>query len=331
MKIIIQLVGYIENDEDDRYVYQYICNIVSIFNFNIFKILFHKYRNIITDEELDNCSLTCNTKNLKKDYLIDNNTLLDDDVVYKVFIFTSVQVIKDKLIQIFKLDGYKASLNYMLTNHQQKKPPNYYNFDERNSNHFRHSHYNNMSRDYSHKRMFNNHYYDEDDDDTKEYNTLLSINSNEDDLNENNTLLSMNSNEDNTLLSMNLNGDESNEDNISKKMKEIDSEDETEAPPIEDTDPSQIKQHLDLFKDQDFITLLRIFKNREELFNDFYKYINSSQIIKFTKLDNEVDLSNNINFIKELNLNFQEEQIEEALKHTGNHINLAIRCLLHDI
>ena len=115
-----------------------------------------------------------------------------------------------------------------------------------------------------------------------------------------------------------------------KKLEEIDSDDD-DLTPIEDIEPTQIKQHLELFKDQDFIALLRIYKNREELFNDFYKYINSSQIIKFTKLENEVDLSDNINFIKELNLNFQEEQIVDALKNTGNHLNLAIRCLLHNV
>ena len=130
----------------------------------------------------------------------------------------------------------------------------------------------------------------------------------------------------NNLLKTN----ERDDDETLKKLEEIDSDDD-DLTPIEDIEPTQIKQHLELFKDQDFIALLRIYKNREELFNDFYKYINSSQIIKFTKLENEVDLSDNINFIKELNLNFQEEQIVDALKNTGNHLNLAIRCLLHNV
>ena len=311
MRIIIQLVGYIENDEDDRYVYQYSCNIVSVFNFNILKLFFHKYQHIITDDELNNCSLTCNTKNLKKDYLIDNNTLLDDNIVYKVFIFTSVQAIKDKLIQIFKMDGFKVSLNSML-----RKAPDYDN------NHFSHTPrriFSNTDQEndfrYTPRRMFGNTYQENDFRYTPQRmfgntyleNDLKRIDSDDD--------MSKNASDDETL----------------KKLEEIDSEDEIEAPPIEDTDPTQIKQQLDLFKDPDFITLLRIFKNREELFNDFYKYINSSQIIKFTKLINEVDLNNNINFIKELNLNFQEEHIEEALHNTGNHINLAIRSLLHNV
>ena len=110
-------------------------------------------------------------------------------------------------------------------------------------------------------------------------------------------------------------------------LQSLDSEDESEEEDIETFTISDLKQNLELFKDNDFLTLIRIYKNRGHLFNDFYKYISSSEIIKFNKCNN-VDYSENVEFIKSLNLNFSEEVIVNALENTGNHINLAIRYLL---
>ena len=261
MKVIIRLVGYSEIIEDDKYVYDYVCKVNTIFNFEILKIIFNKYEHIISSAELDNCTLTCNSKNLKKDCLVDSNTLLDHDTIHKVFIFTANTSIKNKLIEIFKLDGYKVSINNILSNTVRKE---------------------------------------------------------NEELDNNNKKESSESDEETNIK-------------LQEELEKLDSEDSDDESPIEDTDPSEIKQNLDLFKDNDFVTLIRIYKNRGDLFNDFYKYINSSQIIKFNKLENEVDLTDNINFIKELNLNFEEEHIIEALKKTGNHLNLAIRYLLQNI
>lgn len=273
MKVIIRLVGYSEIIDDEKYVYEYVCKVNTIFNFEILKMIFNKYEHIISTSELDNCTLTCNSKNLKKDCLVDSNTLLDNDVIHRVFIFTGITSIKNKLINIFKLDGYKISINNILANTKK------------------------------------------DDSDNESVNSLKVQTKEE--LN--------NSNKDS------FESDEETNEKLQEVLEKLDSEESDNEFQIEDTDPSEIKQYLDLFKDNDFITLIRIYKNRGELFNDFYKYINSSQIINFKKLENETDLTNNINFIKELNLNFEEEHIIEALKKTGNHLNLAIRYLLQNI
>jgi hypothetical protein len=281
MQIIIRLVGYSETVDDNKYAYEYSCEVNTIFNFEILKIIFNKYNDIISEEELNNCTLTCNSKNLKKDCLIDSNTFINTDITYKVFIFTVNNEIKNKLISIFKMDGYRIAIN----NISSHPPPN-----------------NDSDSDSVNSTI-------------KEFNKFVK------EINE--------SKKDNDS-----NSDSSEDEETAKKilaeLNKIDSDDESDKILVEDVEPSEIKQNLDLLMDADFITLIRIYKNRGDLFNDFYKYINSSQIIKFSKLENETELINNLNFIKELNLDFPEDKIIESLKQTGNHINLAIRYLLYN-
>lgn len=245
MKIIIRLVGYSEIINNEKYIYEYECIVAKIFNFEIFKIIFNKYNNIITTNELNTCTLTCNSINLKKEFIIDNN---DDECTFKVFLFTGNTEIKNKLIDIFKYEGYRILFNKIETN--------------------------------------------------------LKTNDSE--------------------------SDESEIDNIkvNEILDKIDHEELDNEEINENIDLFEINQNLELFKDNDFLTLIRIYKNRSYLFNDFYKYINSSQIIQLNKSNDNIDFTQNLNFIKGLNLNFGDEDIIKALQFTENHINLAIRYLL---
>ena len=77
-------------------------------------MMFNQYSDIISSTELDNCTLTCNSMNLKKDCLFDTNTLLENEIVHRIFIFTGNTDIKNKLIYIFKTYGYKVSLHSIL-------------------------------------------------------------------------------------------------------------------------------------------------------------------------------------------------------------------------
>jgi hypothetical protein len=261
MKIIIRLVGYSEMINNEKYVYEYKCIVKTIFNFEILKIIFNKYNEIISSQELNDCTLTCNSKNLKKDCLLDNN------ITNRVFIFTGNTEIKNKLICIFKLYGYKILLNNMI------------------------------------KEVSDN----SDTDSTISIDNFLE-----------NDEIEINKLENDEIE---INKLENDEIEINKLEN-----DEIEINKLED-----IKQNLDIFKDEDFLTLIKIYKNRGYLFNDFYKYINSAEIINFNKIINETELNDNINFIKNLNLNFSDENIKTALEKTSNHINLAIRYLLFNI
>ena len=269
MKILIRLVGYSETENDIKSVYEYECKVTTIFNFEILKLKFNKYDYLISPTELDYCTLTCNSKNLKKDSLI-NNSLIDNVDVYRVFIFTGNTNIKNKLIHIFKQDGFKVDLTPL----PEKESDN------------------------------------------------DSISS---------TKPIVNKNEKDSSSSSDSEQDEETEKKIHAALKAIDSDDEEsdeEANEEIDFKLQETKQNLELFKDDDFLTLLKIYKNRSYLFNDFYKYINSSQIIKFNKNDEEIDHTENLMFIKELDLGFSDEQIVNALQITGNHINLSVRYLL---
>jgi hypothetical protein len=269
MKILIRLVGYSETENDIKSVYEYQCKVNTIFNFEILKSIFNKYEHIISPSELDYCTLTCNSKNLKKDSIIQNSQI-DNIIVYRVFIFTGNTNIKNKLINIFKQDGFKVDLTPVP---------------------------------------------EKDSDNDSISSTKQNINKNDKD----------------SSSSSESEHDEETERKIHEALKAIDSDDEESD---EETNGEinftlqETKQNLELFKDEDFLTLLKIYKYRSYLFNDFYKYINSSQIIKFNKNDEEIDHTENLMFIKELDLGFSDEQIANALQMTGNHINLSVRYLL---
>jgi hypothetical protein len=303
MKIIIRLVGYSEIINDEKYVYEleYIVN--TIFNFEILKMIFNKYDDIISANELNNCTLTGDSKNLKKDYLI-------NDTTKKVFIFTGNTEIKNKLVHIFKTNGYKLLVNDINTNTNT----NNNNIDTNNNNNIE------IDTDID---TDNDIDIDTDNDIDKKIFNLLQYTDYD---NENTDYDNENTDYDNENTDYNNNDNNENTDNIIQNS-DVESNNGNN---YEDTEPIYIKQNLDLLKDNDFITLLRIYKTRGDLFNDFYKYINSSQIIKFNKLENNIDYNENLNLIKELNLDFKENDIIEALKKTGNHVNLSIRYLLYN-
>jgi hypothetical protein len=86
------------------------------------------------------------------------------------------------------------------------------------------------------------------------------------------------------------------------------------------------KKSIILFQDEDFKKLVQIYKNKPEIFKIFYQYISSGNIIENSKTN--IDISENLKIIQELDLNFTDENITEALTKTGNHLNLSLRYLL---
>ena len=104
MKIIIRLVGYSEIINNNKYVYEHNYRLNKIFNFEIFKMIFNNYSDIISSNELNNCTLTYNSTNLKKDSLIDiKNT------TYRVFIFTANTEIKNKFTKRVRINNNRKT------------------------------------------------------------------------------------------------------------------------------------------------------------------------------------------------------------------------------
>ena len=245
MKLIIRLVGYSEAIDDEKYFYQ-INYDECVFNFDILTTKFSNL-NIISNEEIDNCTVTCNSKNLKKETIID-----DTNTIYRLFIFSGNLEIKNKLIEIFKNNGEKSLMNQQIV-------------------------------------------------------TDDNLSSGDDNLS---------SGDDNLSL-----GDlDDNEPDKSSK-------DSAESEDSQNYDFSDIELKLEIFKDPDFRNLIKIYKNKPEIFKDFYKYISTSYLVKL-EVNEDIDYSSNLDTIKNMNLNFTDEDIIDSLKITNNHINLALRHLI---
>jgi len=97
---------------------------------------------------------------------------------------------------------------------------------------------------------------------------------------------------------------------------------------LDDTKLNEINQKsILLFQDEDFKTLIRIYKNKPELLKIFYQYISAGDIIE-NDYSTEIDISTNLKVIQDFGLNLSDEIISNALYKTGNHLNLTLRYLL---
>lgn len=86
---------------------------------------------------------------------------------------------------------------------------------------------------------------------------------------------------------------------------------------------------IELFKNDNFKTLLKIFNDEPDIFKTFASYITHGDVqldyfddIQETNYDNELEA------IKSLEVNIDDELIIEALKRFKGHINLSLRYLL---
>ena len=93
------------------------------------------------------------------------------------------------------------------------------------------------------------------------------------------------------------------------------------------------KDSLNLFYDEDFRTLIKIYKNNPEMFSKFSYYINSGNVIvdseKFDMNDDK-DFSSELEEIKKLDIGKSDEEILNSLKKFRGHYNLTLRFLLYN-
>lgn len=127
------------------------------------------------------------------------------------------------------------------------------------------------------------------------------------------------------------NNDESeNKSDVDNNESESEVETEDDEPELDFTKINNEAKKL--FEDTDFVFLLKTYLNKPELFKTFYKYISSGNILingkESVKEIPHEELETSKKIISDLDLNFSTEEIEKALIHTGNHLNLSIRYLL---
>lgn len=91
---------------------------------------------------------------------------------------------------------------------------------------------------------------------------------------------------------------------------------------------------IELFKNNDFKTLLKIYKNNPDVFKTFSSYVSSGDAVinSFDDIDSNINNYNNeFEQIKNLDLSLSDESIKKSLiKHKG-HLNLSLRYLLYII
>ena len=92
---------------------------------------------------------------------------------------------------------------------------------------------------------------------------------------------------------------------------------------------------IGLFKNEDFKSLLKIYKNNPSIFKVFSSYVCNGDV-HVTSFDSglpEIEkesVEKQLNYIKELDLGVSDEDILNSLKKFKGHINLSLRYLLYE-
>ncbi len=95
------------------------------------------------------------------------------------------------------------------------------------------------------------------------------------------------------------------------------------------------KTTIELFKNEDFKSLLKIYKTNPSIFKTFSSYVCNGDV-HVTSFDSKIpeidkaSVEKEFNYIKELDLGINEEDILNSLKIFKGHINLSLRYLLYN-
>jgi hypothetical protein len=120
--------------------------------------------------------------------------------------------------------------------------------------------------------------------------------------------------------------DDSDSEDIDVNFVDIEQKILPDSINIDDVNQKTIK----LFEEPDFVKLFQIYLHKPVLFKQFYTYISNGNIPQNIEMVNNSNNNEaNQKFIKHLNFGFTDEQINEALVKTNNHLNFSIRYLLY--
>jgi len=101
------------------------------------------------------------------------------------------------------------------------------------------------------------------------------------------------------------------------------------------------KPNFELFNNDDFINLIRIYKIKPDIFKEFYKFISSEGLEKQSDVKCidlyplvpciEKFLDNNLECIKKYKFNITDDYIRESLQKNNNNLGLTLKYILsHD-
>jgi len=87
---------------------------------------------------------------------------------------------------------------------------------------------------------------------------------------------------------------------------------------------------IQLFADDDFKQLVKIYYNKPDTIKTFLNYISHGNIVKLSipSQDSEIDYTEKISLLKSLGISETDEIIKQALVAFNGHLNLALRVLL---
>lgn len=91
------------------------------------------------------------------------------------------------------------------------------------------------------------------------------------------------------------------------------------------------KKTIQLFDNENFKTLLKIYKDDPDVFKLFSSYVcNGDVIIDSFEEKSKVDYEFEFETIKSLNLQLDDNKIKESLQRNNGHLNLSLRWLLYN-
>ena len=94
---------------------------------------------------------------------------------------------------------------------------------------------------------------------------------------------------------------------------------------------SMNKKTVELFSDNDFKFLVKIYITKPELFSSLALFTQKGDMVEIKTEKCESNYENELAMIKEFNLNFSDELILEKLNQFNGHLNLTLRALLCDL
>lgn len=93
------------------------------------------------------------------------------------------------------------------------------------------------------------------------------------------------------------------------------------------------KKTIELFGDNDFKTLLSIYKSNPDIFKTFSSYVCNGDVIieSFEKKESETfQYNEQLQHIKSLDLSIDEDKIIDSLNRNNGHLNLSLRYILYN-
>ena len=113
--------------------------------------------------------------------------------------------------------------------------------------------------------------------------------------------------------------------------KEIEIEEPDKNPVLDEATATKINMKIiELFRKDNFKKLVEIWLNEPDIFKEFFRYINSGNIVNIDIPENSKDkmFEDEIKIIKEVRINKSDEEILQVMKLYNGQLNFVLRDLL---